>query len=514
MTFKTVPLFLLSLVILAPSCFSAPAPIPQEDAEPTPTSDAETPPSTVTAFFTPAVFLSDYYSQPRPTAENNAVQIMPEESAFPAPTTAMYDDLSPQETPAITPDATTPSDDALQATPTPDATFAMTDDVADSTTPSPTVSPALTVPADLTTASLDLLTATAVSTGTSTASSTYSSRILNPTATERPTQAHAADSRIAEQSRKTALIGTILALTFLSGLLTFAFCTGIPCRLFPCLGRKRGLLESGDDQAKDRSKGSSEKGSSSTRGKMPTPEIVVVPVLDSDASPQPTNSHVALPSQSVNGSWVHSQPNQQQHQQLQCPSQVQADEDDLFEDVTHILSEETFQADLESMGSVDACNSSGHRTSNGAASVTAESYATCESRYSSGVRASREDSPASFMSMSPPESPMLQTPRQPQYATVVPGRPRSKTLTQPTSPLLDKRLSSSRSLPARYAGLGVYAGAEVESVFEDSEWDIAEAYAARFSKSSTGVVQVLSPIAEQAMEAIEINGRSCVLVQG
>lgn len=364
--------------------------------EPTPTTDADTSPPTVTAFFTPAVFLSDYYSNPRPTAEDNAVQPMPEESAFPAPTTAVYDDLSPQETPAVTPDAPTPSDDALQTTPTPDATFAMTDGVADSMTPSPTNSPVPVVPADLTTASLESLTATAT---TSIASPTYSPHILNPTATEHPTQAHAADSRIAEQSRKTALIGTILALTFLSGLLTFAFCTGIPGRLFPFLRRKRGSLENGDDQTRDRSKVSNEKGGSYIRGKMPTPEIVVVPVLDSDASPQSTNSHVALPSQLVNGSWVHSQPNQQQQQQqqLQYPSAVQAEEDELFEDVTHILSEETFQADVESMASMDACNSSGHRTSNGAASVTAESYATCESRYSSGLRASREASPASTL---------------------------------------------------------------------------------------------------------------------
>ena len=49
---------------------------------------------------------------------------------------------------------------------------------------------------------------------------------------------------------------------------------------------------------------------------------------------------------------------------------------------------------------------------------------------------------------------------------------------------------------------------------EDSEWDIAEAYAARMSKHSVGVVQMLSPIAEHAMEAVQIGERSCVLVQG
>ncbi|KAF7799660.1 hypothetical protein EIP86_010900 [Pleurotus ostreatoroseus] len=537
MTYKTVPLLILSLVVFTPSGLSAPAPAPTPqdfnanadavpstpipvDAERPPAPDGDAPSSTVTAFFTPAVFLNDYYSQPAPTPNDDAVLLMPEDPAFPAPTTAVYDDLAPQETPAITPDATTPPGDALPTTPTPDATYAMTDDTADSMTPPLTPSPTPTVPADSTTAASDSLTTSAAST----ASTSYSTRVLNPTATtatERKPQAHPADSRTTQETRKAALIGTILALTFLSGLITFSLCTGVPCRLRPSIRRKKRPVEDAEDGTKDRDKLLSEKGKS-RHGKVPTPEIVVVPVLDADASPQPASPQVALPSQLVGGPWIPSvQPKagQQQQQQLQYPNPLDAeDEENVFEDVTHILSEETFQADVESS---DDSNSSSHRTSHGAASVTAESYATCESRYSSGTRASREASSASFLSMSPPESPMLRTPTQPQYATmtIVPGRPRSKTLTQPASPLLDKHLSSSKSLPARYSGreLLPYAGGEGESVFEDdedSEWDIAEAYAARMSKNSVGVVQMLSPIAEHAMEAVQIGERSCVLVQG
>ncbi|KAJ3524138.1 hypothetical protein NM688_g8612 [Phlebia brevispora] len=513
---KTVPLILLSLAFFTPSSFSVPAPTPQDvnqnlDGDPTPTmseaaSDPEPPPSTVTAFFTPAVFLSDYYGQPQ-SAQDNAVVLMPEETPAPA-STEVYDDLAPQEAPAMPSETMTmpaaPASGPAQTTPVPDV--AQTLDAtptldggasfADSVAMLPTMLPTSTA-ADYAVTSFS-------SPVKPTLSATYSSRSFSPTSTSAvplpPIQGHSSTSRLTDQSRKAALIGTILALACISGLVAFAFCMGF--RLPRSLRFKGSSLEEGNEGGKDRDKMGSlkEKGKSSAQGRVPTPEIVVVPVLDSDAPQQSNRLSVGPPPLPADS-------RTQDQQQLQYAI-ITEEDDGPFEDVTRILSEETFQADVESMDSRDA-SSSGHRTSNGAASVTAESYATCESRYSnnsgrasqgSQVSQQQTENTSSFLSMSPPESPALQTPKQGEFPS-----------------------STNTSLPARAFLQGIpippgrYSDRMSASIFEDSDWDIAEAYGARYSKTSvlndTGVVEVLTPISEN-MEAVEIGGRNCILVQG
>lgn len=511
MTFKTVPFILLSLAVFTPSGFAAPAPAPQAavnpdqdaDTNPSPTSppsDTENSPPTVSMFFTPAVFHSDYYYwRPAPT-ENNAAAIMPAETAFPEPTT-FYDDLAPQESPSAIVDATPTSDDAEAIFPTPPPEDMSDDDL-------------IGTDLGLTATSASLATGPlSTSFSESVPTSTYSSHTSEPTLpiVPLPTQGHAAASRATEQSRKAAVIGTILAVGCLSGLIACAFC--MRCRLPPSLRPKRTSVEEGDANTRDQYKGlpTNEKNKSSSSNHLTTPDIVVVPVLNS-GSPSSSNSLSPVPKEPPAETWKN-QP-QPQPQQYQLSG---AEADGQFDDVTHILSEDTFQADVES----EHGSGSENRTS-GAASVTAESFATCESRYSEGssgrARRAADEDHASFLSMSPPESPVLQTPKQAQFCVVT--RPRSKTFAQSASPLLGKHLSSSRSLPTRYVVAHGGEGVEVMSAFDEdeSEWDIAAAYGARFSKNSLlqqpgGLGQVLKPIPER-VESVEIGGKRCVMVQG
>ena len=140
---------------------------------------------------------------------------------------------------------------------------------------------------------------------------------------------------------------------------------------------------------------------------------------------------------------------------------------------------------------------------------------TCESRYSTPSMQEGDESiseqTASFHSApSPPESPVPETPKQP-YTTT---RPRSKTLTQISSPLANDKISSSKSFPARYSNRSSAPTSRLSMISNESEWDIAAAYGARYSKTSVGRTPAMfSPIAEN-METVDIGGRSCILVQG
>ncbi|EMD33543.1 hypothetical protein CERSUDRAFT_98645 [Gelatoporia subvermispora B] len=94
-----------------------------------------------------------------------------------------------------------------------------------------------------------------------------------------------------------------------------------------------------------------------------------------------------------------------------------------YEDVTHILSPKAFEPRPGSIGSQDSAIQGGRtsRTSGGGASLSAESYATCESRYSS-PSVPRESQEALLESasmvfadrsqtVSPPASPFVATPK-------------------------------------------------------------------------------------------------------
>ena len=266
------------------------------------------------------------------------------------------------------------------------------------------------------------------------------------------------------------------------------------------------------------------------------------------SSQQGSATHLPLPSLTSDAPPARSQPSQppvntqytQQRADWQthaAPSGRNASAD--FEDVTHILSDNTFAPIAGSERSSAASNPSDasfQRASTGAPSVKAASYATCESRYStvsgasaigeSGSTADGSDGRASteYLSLaspaetpSPPESPVLRTPKQ---GVVAVTRTRSKTLTQSASPRVNSTMSSSKSFPARLSR----RLSDGEGLDEESEWDIAAAYGARYSKGSVGMRSTISEVPmegqyEQAhevdyMETVDIGGKHVIMVTG
>ncbi|PCH42667.1 hypothetical protein WOLCODRAFT_144166 [Wolfiporia cocos MD-104 SS10] len=190
--------------------------------------------------------------------------------------------------------------------------------------------------------------------------------------------------------------------------------------------------------------------------------------------------------------------------------------DGQFEDVTHILSTDVF-APLErgnGSGSPTAdsilSTSSAHSSSEGSTSRTsgaAESYKSCESRYStpSVERRSRDGPPGSgsadsmypsisYRSPSPtsPTSPeLVQTPEQGAHVSACPVSP----------------LGSKDSRVLRH-GL-----CEADDADAGSEWDVARAY--RAPHSSLGKDSVISVVVEDMdADVVDVGGRKCLLVQG
>lgn len=197
--------------------------------------------------------------------------------------------------------------------------------------------------------------------------------------------------------------------------------------------------------------------------------------------------------------------------------------DDQFEDVTHILSTNVF-APLDRHGGSkspgadsalsDASKTSSEdmhaasRASGGSASLTGVSYKSCESRYStpSIARTSRDGPPGSGSAES--MSPSLSFCRSP-------SPPASDSV--PTPDLADPSAAGSTST---FSAIGLVGSKEPhvltrgvrtsDDVELGSEWDVARAYGAH---SSLGKDSLLSVIVEH-MEPVEVGGRKCVLVQG
>ncbi|KAI0366280.1 hypothetical protein BV20DRAFT_971988 [Pilatotrama ljubarskyi] len=209
-------------------------------------------------------------------------------------------------------------------------------------------------------------------------------------------------------------------------------------------------------------------------------------------------------------------------------------EEGQFEDVTHVLSSDPFSVHSADSGDASAASwsqrnsadstgtgSSGDsraqklvhsrtesRASESGASMTAESYKSCESRYStpSLERHSRDGPPpsasqsasSSFRSPSPPASVsvLLLTPEQGDYAG-----------------LADAALT--RAIPAQ---LATVVESEPEDMELDSQWDVAQAYSApahkRVQSAESGACLPASDFAEQTVGTVDLGGRTCVLMRG
>ncbi|KAH9902596.1 hypothetical protein C8Q73DRAFT_11598 [Cubamyces lactineus] len=212
--------------------------------------------------------------------------------------------------------------------------------------------------------------------------------------------------------------------------------------------------------------------------------------------------------------------------------------DGQFEDVTHILSSDAFSVrsagnERLSTGSWSARNStastgsgsepqssvhsrSASRTSESGASMTAESYKSCESRYStpSFERHSRDGPPpsasasaASSLRSPSPSALLLRTPVQADYTG----------LANAALPVVVN--------PDAVAGptnrqMATVVESEAEDMELDSQWDVAKAYAstpAKKAAQSAGVGRRMTSgvtAMEPSVGTVDLGGRTCVLMRG
>ncbi|KAI0703814.1 hypothetical protein BC835DRAFT_1317700 [Cytidiella melzeri] len=523
---RTLPVLLLTLFALSPASLSAPTPAGlttapgsffARDAD----SDDPPPPSTVTAFFTPAVFLQNQYTQ------------TPMVAAAPEPTPAPFNDVIMDttgidaNTDIVT--ASTAADDADQnqeAQPSEGTANASSESTADTTVAATSdVAPTMTTPAaaEVTSlAAIPLATPTLLSTPTFGRTTSTIPTGMKPLAlpsassTEMPKSA----SQRTEQSRKAAVIGTLLAVGSIVALMLFAFCTRLP-RLARRLVRKPTVPmsdESGDEKDEDPEK-ALDSVSYQDNPVKPGTELArtglngadLFPTLDASIPPTPSGT----PTNSPQPGW---------DQYVQEWQGKATNQDGQFEDVTHILTDNSTFAAHESDPAIPEPEAR-KRQSRGAPSV-AQSYATCESRYSTpsvqdiaDVSLTDEQS-ASFHSApsrspSPPQSPMPTTPKAGhQQQSGSPKRPRSKTLNQDEGPSSFKKntISSSKSFPARYSNRSSEHSGMWSVLEQESEWDIAAHYGARYSARHSASPEL--GIVSDTVETVEIGGRNCVLVQG
>lgn len=527
---KTLPLFLLTLTVYSPYGHAAPAAVnPSATTGEVEMSPASTPASptigytdtpTVTPFFTPAVFLDNYYTRPQPVhhdsppSEDDVVKLDQEAIAAPepAPVPAAASTLSPTESLAST---NAPEPTAFQVIDMPSVAVTPLDTTRTALPLESTVTNNgdATMVVSVSSTAYSFSVPTSHITLVSHSSSSHYSPTVSASPLVQPTQYNKATSPETQMSRKAAIIGTILAVASLLGIAVCAICTR--CRAPRAL---RKASPRGDQrpntQDRDAEKTSSEKMGASSLSEQPMASYQL-PSLAIHAPP-PSPAVTSSPEPNRWDADSKRQPDMQPIEAAESPSVE-------FEDMTHILSEDAFAPLLDSERNSAASDQSDasvlNRASNGAVSVKAESYATCESRYSTpstraSQRASEGVASTEYLSMdspsrspSPPESPVLRTPKQPEICTVT--RTRSKTLTQSPSPRVKSAMSSSKSFPVRMSGR---KSDVVDGDAGESEWDIAAAYG-RFSKASSVAAQSMIEEAPEQME-IDIGGRNCVLVTG
>lgn len=518
---KMVPMLLLTLAVFAPVGFAAPAHINRTallalaNVAPRDSDASEPPPSTVTAFFTPAVFLQNYYS---PTVAADV----------PEPTQHLSNDVASDN---IETDGTMDSDTgvasvASDVAPTPAQNHAVETPVADldpsstslSTTGNTAPPTSSIVPSDSTAG--EATTSSASSSTVVSGPRTTPTHQVAPTTTlplASPTETSAAKSQHTSQSRKAAVIGVLLALGSILLLVLFAFCMRVPRVLRGFKKNADELIEPFEDPDMEKVVNSPvvEQNSSTARQHVSADLNTTLPVLSASAPSPLANT------QKTEGGKSESQ--HAQYQQLWYCSSVKEDQ---FEDVTHVLTDSsTFAVNDSDCASNRTSTSSSQaserdRQSRGAASV-AQSYATCDSRYSTpsvqdgssesvtdGQSASFHSAPS--RSPSPTDSPMPDTPKHRQSVT----RPRSKTLNEDQMMSLGRKNSmpSSKSFPARFSNRLSEHSAMWSVLEEESEWDIAAHYGARYSARHSAGPEL--GIMSEHMETVDIGGRNCILVQG
>ncbi|GBE88526.1 hypothetical protein SCP_1303420 [Sparassis crispa] len=169
-----------------------------------------------------------------------------------------------------------------------------------------------------------------------------------------------------------------------------------------------------------------------------------------------------------------------------------------FEDVTHVLS-----TSAPRDGAVSRLSEASTTTrTSGGASLAAESYMTCESRYSSpSVERRSQDSTAAARGSG--ESMALS------FAFPSQSLPPSEPLRAPEASTGALAVLPAVNLVGQKALHVPSLAPSEELVLAGSEWDVADAYGAR----SSGASSVLNE-PEEHMETVEIGGRLCVLVQG
>lgn len=535
---KTIPILLLTLAAYSPCGHAAPAAVnpastpATNDAEAggiasppgSPTIGYEPPQSpTFTLFFTPAVFQPNYYSQPTPAtlpSSDDEALLKPEAAAAAPEPAAVPEPTAPSSSP-VSSVAPEPSSDSKE--------IPSTAPLADATSVSSAQSGDATLVLTMSSSAVTLSVPTGHITASSLGSSSHYTMPTLPAKSPQPSEGAKSESQQAQMSRKAAILGTILAVSSLLGISVFTLC--MRCRVPRKLRDRSSTLAVQDSDAANRDPEKAAFNEKVTSAS-PTPsqQSTAMPTLTSDAPP-------TLPQ-------VEQDKTQWNAQHPEWHNSIATGTSE-YEDVTHILSEGTFAPLSESERSsaaTDTSNLPDHRTSHGAASTTASSYATRESQYSHpSTRASQggasvrsladtdTDGGASteYHSISPsgsapslPDSPVLRTPKQPAVCTVT--RTRSRTVTEPHSPRVGGGVANSKSVPVRLSDGDVQdlvgrAACVSTAVSEESEWDIAAAYAARHSKGSVGARTTISEedeAAQEHMETIDIGGRNCVLVTG
>ncbi|KAI0784500.1 hypothetical protein C8Q75DRAFT_779166 [Abortiporus biennis] len=315
-----------------------------------------------------------------------------------------------------------------------------------------------------------------------------------------PTNAPQGKSQVAEDSQRAALIGTLLAIGSILAILGIILC----CRFKRCLNhrkrRAQGQEYNSDKQLiSEKSPAPSNKSSSS----LGIPELPSRNVNVTSPPPFSGNSpewHFPTSQPEVHFGAV---------TVLPTPSGSFSEIDLASHENVNSMDE---SSDAES--TITAPRDS--RTSAGVASITAQSYATCESSYSSpSVDRSSQPIP-SYHLPSLPDSIYLKMSKAPMYPTT---RARSRTVDHEICPVISN-FSSSKSFPAlptaylnRFSDDSRVSTKTTRSV--ESEWDVAQVYG-RFSKDTAASV-ALSTISEDqnsGVEAVEVGGTPCLLVKG
>ncbi|KAI0671917.1 hypothetical protein C8Q78DRAFT_1078660 [Trametes maxima] len=215
-------------------------------------------------------------------------------------------------------------------------------------------------------------------------------------------------------------------------------------------------------------------------------------------------------------------------------------ESGLFEDVTHVLSSDAFSvhsvtpaspcasasASVGSWSARHSCESSGSgtqpqstadsradsRASGSGASMTAESYKSCESRYStpSFERHSRDGPP----SASPSVASECRSPSPPASVSVLLMTPEQADYNGLADAAMPRVVDATVVAP-----LATVVESETEDMELDSQWDVARAYGAPGDKKPQGhgmrqTKPAVVPVVEQVVDTVDVGGRTCVLMRG